>query len=602
MSITEIQIRRDTLANWTAANPVLGQGEPALELDTKRQKIGDGVTPYNSLGYPPYLNCLNVDYTGVVEATSIINAALAAAAETYSQTGVGQWVVLGQGTVAFNVTEALSPVPAGVVLAGSGMGVAYDYPTATHTLGQFYSGTTLVDYGFASPSIHVVDTNFPGPESSLAQLGFVQQKSTGGRICDLTLFCAAPFTGGGAGLIGVWVDSIYYQVLENVRVCHYNDGTLMWNPLINFSNNQCCEFAGHQFKSKANNNLANLPPFTGTSNSSWTYIGAAPVYSTTSASMGVNVSPQTNLDVIGGGIEKCAFRNLVIQDCTRGLVVGPKGSASGSCEHNDLDVIFLQRSSASWLEVVGGITMGHSKIHLKGNSKQDVLSTSAPYIAVGQDATGCDLSKCELTVTNEINEAVGPSSGWVSTTTYSLGEVVTYSGDCCISLAAGNLNNTPPSAGSANAYWANVGAYGSPQSVYLGANATVSAWGALFLGNSPNAATFTAGSSWTFYGPVTGDLTLPTTPIPGVVTTGLSGAHTLVSGEDAIWTSGTVTATLPSLPGQARVANAGSGTITVAPPAGGTLYSLSNTTGNETLTAGTSGLFASADGVNWHRT
>lgn len=45
------QIRRDTAANWTAANPTLLQGEWALETDTDRVKMGDGTTAWNSLGY-----------------------------------------------------------------------------------------------------------------------------------------------------------------------------------------------------------------------------------------------------------------------------------------------------------------------------------------------------------------------------------------------------------------------------------------------------------------------------------------------------------------------------------------------------------------------
>lgn len=48
---TKIQYRRDTAANWTAANPVLASGEPAYETDTKKRKIGDGTTAWNSLGY-----------------------------------------------------------------------------------------------------------------------------------------------------------------------------------------------------------------------------------------------------------------------------------------------------------------------------------------------------------------------------------------------------------------------------------------------------------------------------------------------------------------------------------------------------------------------
>lgn len=45
------RIRRDTAANWTAANPVLKLGEPGLETDTRRVKYGDGTTAWNALAY-----------------------------------------------------------------------------------------------------------------------------------------------------------------------------------------------------------------------------------------------------------------------------------------------------------------------------------------------------------------------------------------------------------------------------------------------------------------------------------------------------------------------------------------------------------------------
>jgi hypothetical protein len=48
---TKIQMRRGTAAQWTSANPVLLSGEQGFETDTKKTKIGDGVTPWNSLGY-----------------------------------------------------------------------------------------------------------------------------------------------------------------------------------------------------------------------------------------------------------------------------------------------------------------------------------------------------------------------------------------------------------------------------------------------------------------------------------------------------------------------------------------------------------------------
>jgi hypothetical protein len=48
---TIIQLRGDTAANWTTANPVLAERELAIETDTNLYKIGDGVTPWNTLPY-----------------------------------------------------------------------------------------------------------------------------------------------------------------------------------------------------------------------------------------------------------------------------------------------------------------------------------------------------------------------------------------------------------------------------------------------------------------------------------------------------------------------------------------------------------------------
>jgi hypothetical protein len=49
MSARRIQIRRGTTEQWTAANPVLAAGEPAVDLTTGFFYIGDGSTPWNAL-------------------------------------------------------------------------------------------------------------------------------------------------------------------------------------------------------------------------------------------------------------------------------------------------------------------------------------------------------------------------------------------------------------------------------------------------------------------------------------------------------------------------------------------------------------------------
>ena len=48
---TRIKLRRDTAANWTSNNPRLALGEPGVETDTRKMKVGDGATLWNDLDY-----------------------------------------------------------------------------------------------------------------------------------------------------------------------------------------------------------------------------------------------------------------------------------------------------------------------------------------------------------------------------------------------------------------------------------------------------------------------------------------------------------------------------------------------------------------------
>ena len=47
----KLQIRGDLAAEWTLLNPILAEREMAFEIDTRRAKLGDGTTPWNSLPY-----------------------------------------------------------------------------------------------------------------------------------------------------------------------------------------------------------------------------------------------------------------------------------------------------------------------------------------------------------------------------------------------------------------------------------------------------------------------------------------------------------------------------------------------------------------------
>lgn len=47
----KIQLRRGTAAQWTAANPILADGEVGIVTDEDTLKVGDGTTAWNSLAY-----------------------------------------------------------------------------------------------------------------------------------------------------------------------------------------------------------------------------------------------------------------------------------------------------------------------------------------------------------------------------------------------------------------------------------------------------------------------------------------------------------------------------------------------------------------------
>ena len=51
MSYKKILLRRDTSSNWTSGNPTLSAGELGFETDTRKFKIGNGSTAWNSLEY-----------------------------------------------------------------------------------------------------------------------------------------------------------------------------------------------------------------------------------------------------------------------------------------------------------------------------------------------------------------------------------------------------------------------------------------------------------------------------------------------------------------------------------------------------------------------
>lgn len=82
----KIQLRRDTAAAWTSANPTLSVGELALETDTSKYKIGDGTTAWTSLAYSS------------LPSTAISTSTLTAKGDLLVATASGTVARLGVGT------------------------------------------------------------------------------------------------------------------------------------------------------------------------------------------------------------------------------------------------------------------------------------------------------------------------------------------------------------------------------------------------------------------------------------------------------------------------------------------------------------------------
>ncbi len=82
-SIARVRLRRDTAANWTTANPTLLLGEMGIETDTRKYKVGDGSTAWNSLSY--YIDGVAVRGQASKMTSGTISIA---AAGTYQSTGL----------------------------------------------------------------------------------------------------------------------------------------------------------------------------------------------------------------------------------------------------------------------------------------------------------------------------------------------------------------------------------------------------------------------------------------------------------------------------------------------------------------------------------
>ena len=96
----KLKVRSDTATNWQSNNPVLLQGEPALETDTNKLKFGDGTSTYNDLSYISS-DAVTVEANPTEEATQTLEK-LRVGNDVYSVPQGTEVIDLGTVTIADN--------------------------------------------------------------------------------------------------------------------------------------------------------------------------------------------------------------------------------------------------------------------------------------------------------------------------------------------------------------------------------------------------------------------------------------------------------------------------------------------------------------------
>lgn len=100
----QIQLRRGTAAQWTAANPTLAAGEVGTETDTGRFKVGNGTSAWNSL---PYVQQVGAQY-GLFHKLDFTTVAFTKTGAGTAQVKAGTRVDIDGTLVSFTVATSIT--------------------------------------------------------------------------------------------------------------------------------------------------------------------------------------------------------------------------------------------------------------------------------------------------------------------------------------------------------------------------------------------------------------------------------------------------------------------------------------------------------------
>ena len=166
-----IQLRRDTAANWTSANPILALGELGFEIDTTKFKVGNGVGAWATLAY------------WTAGSTALLEADLGVSVQEYDATilvdaDIGTTVASTAGQVFTGDIAAPKITASTGVLFGTDTSAANtldDYEEGTWTINEVTAGTQANTYTKVGRLV-TIQINITGPttfsNSSLTGLPF----------------------------------------------------------------------------------------------------------------------------------------------------------------------------------------------------------------------------------------------------------------------------------------------------------------------------------------------------------------------------------------------------------------------------------------------